>query len=280
MEQVGEHPVPVGPLAVRWLAYELPPQPAGAATKARILLENAGSAAWRPEPGRRIELAYHWLDERGNALVWDGIWTHFGRRAVEPGDRLEVEADLRAPMPPGRYRLAWDIVEEGRFWLSELGNTMLELDVEVAPRIGRALAVRGADPDALAGQEERVVPEEEAEAVAWLAPGCVPAPDWSRRLLDAHQEGYAAVGGSVEPLGGPLARRRAQRALGPWAAGTGRNPAFAHPLLCPSLVCGLGPDWADPVEGLPALRPSPDEPWVYDGRVVVRARLRSGRRPG
>jgi hypothetical protein len=34
---------------------------------------------------------------------------------------------------------------------------------------------------------------EGAVAVAHLIPGALPAPDWSRLLLDAHEEGYGAV---------------------------------------------------------------------------------------
>ena len=52
MERVGEHPIPAGPLAVRWLAYELPELRAGAEGAARVVLENAGTATWR---SRRLD---------------------------------------------------------------------------------------------------------------------------------------------------------------------------------------------------------------------------------
>src|ERR671923_34378 len=120
-------------------------------------------------------------------------------------------------------------------------------------------------------------------AVRWLSVGSrttpaalVPAPDWSRRILDAHAEGYAAVGGSIAVDAGLL--HRPPPALAPYVPGGGRNPAFEHPLLCPSLVLEITPEWAEPVEGLPALKPPPDEPWLYDGRITVR--LQSGRRRG
>ena len=130
----------------------------------------------------------------------------------------------------------------------------------------------------LDGLEEPLVPEDEAEAIAYLGPGVVPAPDWSRRVLDAHAEGYAVVGGSIDAGGGVL--RRTPRALAPYAPGTGRNPAFVHPLLCPSVVRGVQPEWVEEVEGLPAARPPADEPWLYDGRIELRARPRSDRRRG
>ena len=73
MERVGEHPVPAGPLAVRWLAYELSEQRSGITTRARVRLENAGTAPWRSRGREGVQLAYHWLDALGNAIVWDGI---------------------------------------------------------------------------------------------------------------------------------------------------------------------------------------------------------------
>ncbi len=273
-----EQPVPKGPLAVRWLHLELGPVRAGAVGAAVVRLENAGSAPWRTENDRTgVHLSYHWLDERGNPIVWDGIRTAL-ERPVAPGERLEAELRIRGPIPPGRYRLAVDLVDEGRLWFEEIGNARLERDSQVEPRIGRALSARGGDPEALAAQQEALVPEAEAEAIAHLGDGVAPAPDWSRRVLDAHQEGYAVVGGSVEAERGFL--RRAPRDLEPYAPGAGRVPGFPHPLACPSVVVGVELEWAADVAGLPAARAPRGEPWIYDGRVRVRARPRSGRLRG
>ena len=275
MEAAGDHPVPSGPLAVRWLACDPDRPRAGALGTARLAFENAGTVPWPPTGERRVCLGYHWLDELGNPIVWDGLWTALPRE-VAPGERVEADLTVRGPLPPGPYRLAFDLVAEDRYWFTELGNAPLEREVPVAPRIARrALAVRGGNPGP---QDEPLVPEDEAEAIAYLAPGVTAAPDWSRRILDAHEEGYAAAGGSVAVEAGLL--RRPPPPLAPYAPGGGRNPAFEHPLLCPSLVREVNPTWTDPVEGLPALEPPPDEPWLYDGRIQVTARLRSGRRPG
>ena len=263
-----EQPVPKGPLAVRWLGLELGPVRAGAVTSAVAELENAGTAPWRTES---IKLAYHWLDERGNPIVWDGIRSALAR-PVDPAERLRAELRIRGPIPPGRYRLAVDLVDEGRLWFEEVGNARLERDLDVLPRIERALAARGGDPDALAAQEEPLVDEAEAAAIAYLGDAVAPAPDWSRRVLDAHQEGYAVVGGSVEAEAGFL--RRAPRDLEPYAPGAGRVPGFPHALVCPSAVAGVELEWAGQIAGLPAIRPPRDrhfgEPWIFDGRIAVR----------
>jgi hypothetical protein len=271
MVRVGEHPVPVGPLAVRWHAYELEEARAGVVGRARLRLENAGTAPWRSRGRDGVQLAYHWLDPLGNPIVWDGTRTAFPS-PVPPGQVVDVEVAVEAPRPPGGYRLAFDLVEEHRFWFQEVGSMPLELSVEVRPRIAErrlAVVVHGdADAEtaaALAAQEEPVV-DGEAEAVAHLVAGATPAPDWSRLLLDAHAEGYAAVGGAVE-----AGSRSDLRRLAPWAPGGGRNPRFAHPLLFPSLLDGLEPGSH---EGLPAYAGADA---LFEGRAVVRLRSRSGR---
>src|SRR6266542_2499357 len=166
MQAAPAHAVPAGPLGVRWLAYELEPPHAGALGRARVELENAGAAEWRD-----ILAAYHWLDDLGNAIALDGLRTPVPPLA--PRGRAEVGLAVRSVMPPGRYRLAFDLVVEGRYWLSEIGNEMLELDVAVLPRNASG-------------------------AVAHLPPDVEPGPDWHELVRVAHEEGYAAVGGSLD----------------------------------------------------------------------------------
>jgi hypothetical protein len=235
-----------GPLVARWRALEHAPVEAGARQLAVVEVENAGSAVWRTrgtEDG--IFLAYHWLDERGNAIVWDGERTPL-ERPVEPGETMRQALALRGPIPPGRYRLAVDLVEEHRFWLAELGNAPLEREVAVAPRDASAARV-------------------------FLPTGVEAAADWHSHALALHAEGYAAVGGAILPRRGLL--RRPAAGLAPYAPGGGRHPRFPHPLACPSLLPPLEPN--DEVAGLPAYRPDGDEPWMFDGRLVIRLTTRS-----
>jgi hypothetical protein len=238
----------MGPLVARWRSLERVPVEAGALQQATLEVDNAGSATWRTrgfEDG--LFLSYHWLDERGNPILWDGERTPLSRD-VAPGETLRQRISLRGPIPPGRYRLAVDLVEEGRFWLAELGNPPLEEDVDVAAR-------------------------DASGARAFLADGAEPAPGWHERVRALHEEGFAAVGGSVE-LPRALLRRGAGE-LEAYAPGGGRHPRFPHPLVCPSLLPGLEPNAE--VAGLPAYAPD-GEPTMYDGRLVIRLRSRSDRR--
>ena len=194
-----------GPLAVRFGAWTLDDPQAGAIGGARVELENAGSVAWR----EGIRLAYHWLDERGNPIVWDGERTSLPELA--PGERATVEARVRAPIPPGRYRFSLDLVADHRAWFSELGSETASLEVDVHPRSGTP----------------------RAEWPSWVEP----TPESHERIAAAHAEGYAVVGGAIDWDGGFLHRR--PRSLAPYLPGPGRIPNFAHPLLCPSVLDGI-----------------------------------------
>ena len=229
-----------GPLVVNWRSADVPRVQAGALGQAEVRLANAGSAAWRPT---RVKLGYHWLDDHGNPIVWDGLRTELGL-VVQPGDELALGARLRGPIPPGTYRLSLDLVEEGRFWFAELGNDPLELRVEVGAR--------------------------EADGAVAHLDGVEPDPEWHDLARAAHERGYAAVGGSIDR------GRRGPKELEPYTPGGGRDPAFGAPLVCPSLLPPLRPNTE--VAGLPAWRPEGDEPWLYDGRIT--ARLRADRPRG
>lgn len=226
-----------GPLSVAWGTARLDEPHAGAVGAATVELENTGTVAW----GDRVFLAYHWLDLRDNPIVWDGIRTATPR--LVPGEAATLEALVRAPIPPGPYRLAFDLVSEGRAWFSELGHRPLALDVEVRPRPG--------------------------EPRAQLPAGVEPAPDWAERVRATHAEGYGVVAGAIAWEG---AGRRRPHELEPYEPGGGRRPDFSAPLLCPSVLDGVGLERLADVAGLPAYAAPSDEPWIYDGRIVLQVR--------
>jgi hypothetical protein len=225
------------PLAVRWGEWKLEDVRAGTASTAQVSLENTGTLAWR----EGIALSYHWLDDRGNPIVWDGLRTALP--LVEPGETVTVEASVMAPIPPGRYGFAFDLVAEGIAWFAELGSEPAGAELEVGPRPG---GHRAALPD-------------------WVEPG----PEWAERVAAAHAEGFGVVAGSIAWEGGWGRRRPAE--LAPYEPGPGRIPGFSHPLVCPSVIDGIALERLPDVAGLPAFAAPLGEPWLYDGRIVLRA---------
>jgi hypothetical protein len=224
-----------GPLAVRWAEPPAAAPQAGAVETVSVEVENAGTVAWRPG----INLAYHWLDDRDNPIVWDGQRTP--APPLMPGERGVVEASVRAPIPPGPYRLAFDMVAEHRAWFSELGSPMLVQDLLVAERAG--------------------------EPHAELPAGVEPAADWAERVRAAHAEGYAVVAGAIAWHG-----LRRPHELAAYMPGPGRIPNFTAPLLCPSVLQRVELRRLADVAGLPAFAAPATEPWLYDGRIVLHYR--------
>ena len=215
---------------------------AGALGGARVEIENAGTVTWRED----VSCSYHWLDGLGNPIVWDGLRTALPR-PVAPEERVTLRVAVRAPIPPGTFRFALDLVAEHRAWFGELGDAGPEEELDVRPRV---------DAERLEDVADVHVPD------GWeLAPGS------AELALAAHAEGYAVVAPSIE------APRSLRRALVPWSGRDGRDPSFRRPLLCPSVLRGVEVEQVADVEGLAAFAPPPDEPWIYDGRVVVRAAL-------
>lgn len=227
-----------GPYAVRFGAFPRTAPQAGTVEQVELEVENTGTLAWRHD----LFVSYHWLDARDNPIHWDGIRTP--APALEPGGHVTVTVKVRAPIPPGRYRLAFDLVAEYRAWFSELGSPMLAADVDVAPREGRP---------------EAPLPE-----------GWERAADWEERVSAAHREGYGVVAGAVAWPRGLI--RHQPRELAPYGPGQGRVPGFSAPLLAPSVLAGISLEPLGEIAGLPAFAAPKDEPWVFDGRIVLRRR--------
>jgi O-antigen ligase/polysaccharide polymerase Wzy-like membrane protein len=81
--------------------------------------------------------------------MFDGPRTPF-RARVEPGGHAVVDARVRPPRQPGRYRLEWDLVQEGRLWFStEPGAPRAMTRVVVSGDAGDAPPIRTLAPPKL-----------------------------------------------------------------------------------------------------------------------------------
>jgi hypothetical protein len=106
--------------------------PVGAVSTVPMTLRNTGLRDW-PDMGQNaVHLSYHWVAEDGNeVLAWNGARTQLGE-PVAAGDVVTLPAIIDANVPPGRYRLQWDMVQENIAWFSTLGadtaTTMVNVD--------------------------------------------------------------------------------------------------------------------------------------------------------
>ena len=97
----------------------------GATVTVPVRVANAGRLTWDSSAFPPVYFSYHWLQENADRVVlFEGIRTPFAA-PVPPQSTTLVQALVRAPRQPGRYRLAWDVVQEGQLWfISEPGSTL------------------------------------------------------------------------------------------------------------------------------------------------------------
>lgn len=117
-----------------------------------VSVTNTGRVTWQPGAESPFRASYHWLDRDTDRVVqYDGARTELPGD-VGPGATVQLAMQVRAPEKPGRYRLAWDLVQEHRLWFSsETGASLAWTNVDVVAGAvpARPLAV---------GHGPRVVP--------------------------------------------------------------------------------------------------------------------------
>jgi hypothetical protein len=98
-----------------------------------VQLENIGQHEWNARGDQPVHLFYHWLNvDSTEMVVVEGLRTELPRD-VAPGEKVTLNARLRAPPLPDKYVLGWDMVREGVFWFSVLGWPLYEIPVTVLP---------------------------------------------------------------------------------------------------------------------------------------------------
>ena len=104
----------------------------GRITTVPIVVSNTGRLPWDSAATPPMLLSYHWLaPDSDRFVVFEGERTPFAAR-VAPETTVRVPARVRTPREPGRYRLEWDVVQEGRLWFStEPGAVRAMSDVSV-----------------------------------------------------------------------------------------------------------------------------------------------------
>ena len=107
--------------------------PADADVLIELTVCNDSWRPWRSDSAAPINLSYHWIDARGEAVVQDGLRSRLPR-TLEAGTSLRLCMTIRTPAASGRYELQIDLVEEGVTWFSRAGIPPFRASVRVAGR--------------------------------------------------------------------------------------------------------------------------------------------------
>ena len=118
--------------SLEWKSWQAPEEvPAGRNFHVATEVRNASAHPWFHLPGARLNLSYHWLDEDGETVAFDGLRTRFPRY-VEAGEAMGRRILVAAPEAPGSYLLELDAVWEYVSWFSERnGGETVRIPIKV-----------------------------------------------------------------------------------------------------------------------------------------------------
>lgn len=99
----------------------------------QVQIENRSGQHWHGTPLYPLKLSYHWVDAKGDMVVFDGIRTPTPSAGFASGSTPYMNIDVVAPEVPGTYRLLPSLVQEGVAWLESRGLSLREATVQVEP---------------------------------------------------------------------------------------------------------------------------------------------------
>ncbi|HEV2250649.1 MAG TPA: SpoIID/LytB domain-containing protein [Candidatus Limnocylindria bacterium] len=158
---------------------------AGTTIQVPVSVTNAGSEVWNAAGPNPVDLAYHWSDAAGTAVVWDGVRTKLPAD-VAPASAQQLVAAIVMPPSPGTYILQLALVKEGIAWL----NPSQPFGVRATPAYNATYGAPALPPLLLNATTYTVtVPVTNTGGVAWTSAGANP--------VDLSYHWHDASGGTV-----------------------------------------------------------------------------------
>ena len=107
---------------------------AGTSATVPIIITNNSNFPWLASGANPVTLSYHWSTPAGATVVWDGLRTKL-TSDLQPGQSVQLDANLAFPAAAGAYVLKWDLVHEGVSWFSGKGVAAYAKQLDVSPYV-------------------------------------------------------------------------------------------------------------------------------------------------
>lgn len=121
-----------------------------------VRVENQGPLLW---PVGHYNLSYHWLDQAGRVVVFEGLRTAL-TASIPPHGAQILQVTVQAPLQPGQYGLVWDMVEEEGSWFSLKRASYTQIPVQVTDLAAAQKAVACGPALAAAEKADQPFPSE------------------------------------------------------------------------------------------------------------------------
>ncbi|MEA2662844.1 MAG: hypothetical protein QOH08_2416 [Chloroflexota bacterium] len=86
-----------------------------------VTVTNTGVGIFPAFGATPVDLSYHWYDQAGKQLVWEGLRTKLPAD-LRAGQSVALQAQVQSPPDGGTYQLRFDLVLEGVSWFSTRGT--------------------------------------------------------------------------------------------------------------------------------------------------------------
>jgi hypothetical protein len=99
-----------------------------------LQFKNTGKKEWPAKGQNPCRASYHLLDKKGNLLKFNNPRAGLSDD-VRPGEQVEVDLEVKAPLEVGRYALEFDLLLEGQSWFKDSGGKTLRIPFIVEKRL-------------------------------------------------------------------------------------------------------------------------------------------------
>ncbi len=115
-------PAGVGPdYRATYQVGAVPQQQIGQTFTVPVTVTNTGLGVFPATGATPVDLGYHWYDQLGRTLVWEGQRTKLPTD-LRPGQAVTLQAQVQAPPDGGTDQLRFELVLEGVSWFSARGT--------------------------------------------------------------------------------------------------------------------------------------------------------------
>lgn len=96
-----------------------------------VKVTNKSDQEWVKFSSHPVNLSYHWKDQSGVNLVYNGERTLLPIERLRPGESVKLLASVRAPNANGSIMLEMTLVQEGVAWFEDFGFHMQSFQVYI-----------------------------------------------------------------------------------------------------------------------------------------------------
>ncbi len=117
-------PTPTGVGADYRASYQVGAMPTigiGQTVLVPVTVNNVGQGIFSTTSSTPVDLGYHWYDQVGKLVIWDGMRTKLPSD-LQPGQTVTLQAQVQSPPDGGSYQLRFDLAQEGVAWFSSKGT--------------------------------------------------------------------------------------------------------------------------------------------------------------